>query len=134
MKDKDFETKSENPGPAIARRLNPENDYRPERLADLLEGDDLKSAQEWYDLALANLATTKAQAFIRAIRSMYYEKDTARVMRNGPDPKSRLFTADEMRIAIQFFTSKEIPVEHITAWGQGINPYLVGNPADQDEF
>lgn len=134
MIDKQFEMQTEKPGPAIAHRMNPENDYRPERLADLLSGDDLKSALEWYDLAILVPGATRAQAFVRAIMCMLWEKEQSRVMGSGPDPKSRLFTADEMRIAIQFFTSKEIPVEDITMWGQGIDPYLVGNPADLDEF
>lgn len=110
------------------------NDYRPERLADLLSGDDLKMAQDWYEIALCAPGATDAQAFIRSIRSMYYEKEEKRVMKNGPDPKNRLFTVDEMQIAIQFFTNHEIPIENIAAWGQGIDPYLVGNPADLDDF
>lgn len=47
------------------------------------------------------------------------------ILQNGPDPKTRLFTAEEMVIAIELFSQKKIPVEHVVLWGRGIDPYWV---------
>jgi hypothetical protein len=55
-----------------------------------------------------------------------YDEAVNEILENGPKPETRLFTAEEMVIAIQFFTQKEIPVGDVVLWGRGIDPYWDG--------
>lgn len=128
--DKDFEMQGEKPGPVVVQRPNIPNDYGREKLADLLDGEWLKEAQEWYTLYKAAQQPDK-KAFAMAIYDSKFIIDGKKAA-----PKPRAFTADELKAAIQFFTGAQIPIEHIEMWGRGIDPYLVEgeNPADQDEF
>lgn len=55
--------------------------------------------------------------------ALKYEEGVNDILENGPNPKTRLFTAEEVSIAIEFFSQKKVPVEDVVLWGRGINPY-----------
>ncbi len=60
---------------------------------------------------------------LEGFTSSEYDKAVSGILKNGPDPKTRLFTAEEVSIAIEFFSQKKIRVEDVILWGQGIDPY-----------
>lgn len=121
----------------------PDNVYDESALSDLYTGASLELAIAQYKDAIAT-SCTKKEAFrftVWSIERMHrkigvnededvvlpsYEDTVNDILKNGPDPKTRLFTPEEMAIAIEFFTRKQIPIERVISWGQGVDPYWNG--------
>jgi hypothetical protein len=127
----------------IQTTVKPDGPKASDALYSLYNGVSLSLAIRQCESAIRSGKTDK-EAFLFAVWSierMYrkistnhdddvvlpsYDEAVNDILGNGPKPETRLFTAEEVVIAIQFFTQKEIPVADIVLWGRGIDPYWDG--------